>query len=102
LEPARFRGNIYNAGTNKPTSVVSALEAVYRLTGNENSFGAILEMMSGKKTTGEIECQFMGFEKVEEHFGWRPRHTFEAGLTKTIEWFKWYLSERYQNKGDFN
>lgn len=95
-DPSRFRGNIYNAGTNQPTFIRDALEAVYRLTGNEDAFKAILEMMNGKKTTGEIECQYMGFDKVEKHFGWRPKHTFDQGLSKTIQWFEWYLKQKYE------
>ena len=46
--------------------------------------------MKGKRTIGEIDCQFMDFEKVNRHFGWSPQQDFRQGLTKTIEWFKSY------------
>lgn len=93
--PARFRGQVYNAGTNQPRSVRQVLEAVYRLTGRARAFKAILEMMQGKETVGEIDCQYMDFRKVSRDFGWAPRHSFEEGITQTIEWFRGYL--QYQH-----
>lgn len=96
-QPEKFRGNIYNAGTNTPISVREVLNTVYKITGKEKEFGAILEMMKGKETVGEIDCQYMDFEKVNAHFGWTPKHTFEQGVTKTIEWFKGYLKYKYES-----
>jgi CDP-glucose 4,6-dehydratase len=95
--PAKYRGNIYNAGTNTPKSVREVLETVYKLTGQEKAFAAILEMMKGKETVGEIDCQYMDFEKVNQHFGWSPKHSFEEGVAKTIEWFKGYLKYKYES-----
>ena len=95
--PAKFRGNIYNAGTNTPKSVREVLETVYRLTNQEKAFATILEMMRGKETVGEIDCQYMDFEKVNQHFGWSPQHSFEEGVVKTIEWFKGYLKYKYES-----
>ena len=37
---------------------------------------------------GEIDCQFMDFEKVNKFFGWKPEITFDVGLKKTIDWFE--------------
>ncbi len=94
-QPEKFRGHIYNAGTNTPTSVRTVLETVYKLTGKEKDFQQILEVMKGKETTGEIDCQYMGFDKVKEHFGWSPKHSFSEGVAKTIEWFQGYLKYKY-------
>ncbi len=71
------------------------LETVYRLTGKENDFKDILKAMKGKETTGEIDFQYMGFDKVNEHFGWFPEHPLEKGVIKTIEWFEGYLKDKY-------
>lgn len=95
--PAKLRGNIYNAGTNKPKSVREVLETVYKLTGQENAFKEILQMMKGKETVGEIDYQYMDYEKVNQHFGWSPKHSVEEGMLKTIEWFKGYLKYKYES-----
>jgi len=96
-KPDAIRGHVYNAGTNLPKSVREVLETVYRLAGREEAFRSILEMMKNKETVGEIDCQYMDFEKVHRHFGWSPKHSFEEGVIKTIEWFKGYLSYKYES-----
>lgn len=96
-DPAALRGNIYNAGTNTPRSVREILETIYNLTGQTEAFINILEMMKGKETVGEIDCQYMGFEKVNQHFGWRPQHSFTEGVTKTIKWFEGYLKYKHES-----
>jgi len=94
--PEKYRGQIYNAGTNRPRSVREVLEIVYRLTKQEKAFHEILEEMKEKETLGEIDCQYMDYEKVNRHFGWTPKHSFEEGVAKTIEWFKGYLKYKYE------
>jgi len=94
--PEKYRGQVYNAGTNRPISVREILETVYKLTGREQSFESLLDEMKGKETVGEIDCQFMDYEKVNQHFGWIPKHSFEEGVAKTIEWFKGYLKYKYE------
>jgi len=94
--PEKYRGQIYNAGTNSPRSVREILKAVYKLAGREESFQGVLEEMKGKETVGEIDCQYMDYEKVKQHFGWSPRHSFEEGVAKTIDWFKGYLKYKYE------
>jgi CDP-glucose 4,6-dehydratase len=94
--PARVCGRIYNAGTNTPRSVREILETVYRLAGQERAFRGVAKVMEGKKTVGEIDCQYMDFDKVNRDFGWSPRHSFEEGVAKTIEWFRGYLKHKYE------
>lgn len=89
---------MYNAGTNTPKSVRNVLETVYSMSGQDDAFGQVLAMMQGKETVGEIDCQFMDFEKVEQHFGWSPTHSFEEGIGLTIEWFREYLAEKYPRR----
>ncbi len=93
---AKLRGQVYNAGTNTPRSVREVLATVYKLTGQTKAFKNILEMMQGRATVGEIDCQYMDFDKVNQDFGWAPGHSFEAGVAKTIAWFKGYLKYKYE------
>ena len=96
-KPEAIRGHVYNAGTNTPKSVREVLETIYRLTAREEAFRNILELMKGKETVGEIDCQYMDFEKVHQHFDWSPGHSFEEGIAKTIEWFRGYLKFKYES-----
>lgn len=94
--PAGVRGQTYNAGTNTPRSVREVLKAVYRLTGRDREFRRISDMMKGRETVGEIDCQFMDFDKVGRDFGWAPGHSFDGGIAKTIQWFKRYLKDQHE------
>jgi len=98
--PGAIRGQIYNAGTNTPRSVREILQTVYRLTGQDDDFKTVLKMMEGKETVGEIDCQYMDFEKVNTEFGWSPRHSFEDGIAKTIAWFQGYFESKYEPKNN--
>jgi nucleoside-diphosphate-sugar epimerase len=101
-KPAKVRGQIYNAGTNTPRSVREILETVYKLTGQARAFKNILAMMKGRETVGEIDCQYMDYAKVNRDFGWSPRHSFEEGVSATIEWFKGYLKHKYEPRNHRN
>jgi len=48
--------------------------------------------MEGKVTQGEIDTQYMDYDKVNEYFDWSPNHDFDLGLEKTIQWFQDYLA----------
>ncbi len=91
----KLRGRVYNAGTNQPRAVREVLETVFRLTGRQADFKAVLEMMKGRETVGEIECQYMDYELVNRDFGWSPQHSFDRGVTLTIEWFKGYFAHKH-------
>lgn len=97
LFPEKFRGEVFNAGTNSPRSVREVIEEIYTLCGNEHGLHEVLALMKDKRTIGEIDCQFMDFEKVNHHFGWSPGQNFRQGLTKTIEWFKSYHQRRSED-----
>ena len=91
--PIKYSGEIYNAGTNKPLSVRKVIEKIYENIGNYKDLENVIKLMSKKKTIGEINCQYMDFQKVNQFFGWEPKHSFELGLDKTIKWYEKYLKE---------
>lgn len=95
-ENPSLSGEIYNAGTKTPVSVREVLETIFKLVGNNTEFERIAAEMSGKKTTGEIDVQFMDYKKVEAVFGWRPVTSLEEGLAKTINWFARFNEERFE------
>ncbi|MDC1447071.1 GDP-mannose 4,6-dehydratase [Candidatus Thioglobus sp.] len=88
ISPEKISGEVFNAGTNKPISVRDILEVVYKLAGNKSDFEEILNLMNKKQTVGEIQCQYMNYDKVNEYFKWSPTHSLQDGLIKSIEWYK--------------
>jgi CDP-glucose 4,6-dehydratase len=89
--PDKLRGQIFNAGSNIPIDVRSLITKIYTYIGNELELERIILEMKGKVTTGEIQYQHMSFNKVYNHFDWKPNHSIDQGLSKTILWFKSYF-----------
>ena len=89
--PKKYREEVFNAGSNCPKSVKEVIIEVYEAIGNKSGLNNVLTSMRDKQTTGEIDCQYMDFEKTNRYFGWYPKHSFGEGLSKTIKWFKDYL-----------
>ena len=81
----------------EPISVRNLLEKVYKLVGNENDFEDVLNLMKENKTIGEIQCQYMNYDKVNEYFNWRPTHSLQDGLIKSIKWYKKWNNKEVKN-----
>jgi CDP-glucose 4,6-dehydratase len=94
--PDELKGQVFNAGSNDPINMRSLIIKIYEELGNNKELERILLDMNGKKTTGEIQYQHMSFEKVYEYFNWKPQHSIEDGVKKTISWFKTYF-EKYNS-----
>jgi CDP-glucose 4,6-dehydratase len=93
--PEKYRGEIFNAGTNAPLSVREVIEKIYNQLDNKKELEIVIEAMKGKRTTGEIDCQYMDYDKVNKFFGWSPKHSFDEGLEKTIDWFDKFNKARF-------
>jgi len=94
-EPDRLAGEIFNAGTNTAHSVRQLLETIFLKIGKPDDLKEIIALMKNRKPTGEIDVQFMDFDKVNRFTGWKPQHSLDQGLNKTIDWFQKYLREQY-------
>ena len=85
-------GEVFNAGTNNPISMKEVISKIFKALKNDKALDKILSLMKGRVTEGEIDTQYMDFEKVNKYFGWSPTHNFDSGLKKTIKWFEEYLT----------
>jgi len=95
-EPASCSGEVFNAGTNSPITVKDVLKEIYSVVDNYDDFELIEKSMISKKTVGEINYQYMDYEKAFNYFSWKPTHSLHDGTQKTIEWFKKYLDDKYK------
>jgi CDP-glucose 4,6-dehydratase len=95
-DPNKYLEEIFNAGSNSPKSVKSVIIEVFEAIGNKDDLDDVLSIMNDKHTIGEIDCQYMDFEKVSRYFGWEPKHSFTDGLRKTIKWYSKYLKRKYE------
>ena len=94
-KPSQYSGEVFNAGTNSPTTVESILNSVFRIIGNESDLINIKKQMKLNSTKGEIDYQYMDYAKAYKHFKWKPSTALNEGLQNSIAWYKNYLNDRY-------
>ncbi len=56
--------------------------------------GSNLEPEVRNEVSNEIRLQYLSAEKARKLFDWKPLFTTDEALTKTIDWYKRYLSEK--------
>jgi CDP-glucose 4,6-dehydratase len=77
-------GEAFNAGGGRPHRVLDVVRLVCRLAGTD-----VEPDIRGKGTpSGEIDRQWIDHTKLTELTGWRPTVELEAGLEKTIAWYR--------------
>lgn len=83
------KGEVFNAGHNKPISVLDLVNTILRLSGQTHLHPAI----RGKGNPhGEIERQYLDVSKIRRVMGWEPKVPLEEGLKQTIDWYEGYFA----------
>ena len=77
------RGEAFNAGGERPYSVLEIVETISRLAGT----GVEPEILGTGSPAGEIDRQFVDAAKLRERCGWEPRVNLEEGLRRTLDWY---------------
>lgn len=82
------KGNIFNAGHNKPVGVLSLVKTILRLARRTD----LKPDIRGKgRLHGEIDRQWMDGGKAKRVLGWVPHVRLEEGLRRTVDWYREYL-----------
>jgi CDP-glucose 4,6-dehydratase len=77
-------GEAFNAGGERPYSVLEVVETTCRVAGVE-----VTPQIRGTGTPpGEITCQWVDSGKLRGATGWAPRVSLEEGLTRTVAWYR--------------
>ena len=90
----KLRGEIFNAGTHQPKQVKDIVRKIYEIMNRENEYRQMEGMWENRQATGEIDFQYMGYEKLNRFFDWKPSVEFDAGLRQTIAWYGNYFKDR--------
>jgi CDP-glucose 4,6-dehydratase len=84
LEGDGAAGEAFNAGGERPHSVREVVEAIAALAGS----GVEPDLQGTGNPEGEIDRQFVDSTKLRELTGWFPQVGLEAGLRRTLEWYR--------------
>jgi UDP-glucose 4-epimerase len=72
----------YNIGSGQPVSV----NAIYRLL--VKMTGINIEAQHGPKRVGDVRLFYFDCSKAARELDWKPQIPFEAGIARTLEWFR--------------
>ena len=79
----KIKGEVFNAGHNRPISVLDVVKTIIRLSGKK-----LKPDIQGRGSLhGEIDRQWLDGSKVKKILGWTPRTKLIDGLQKTISWY---------------
>lgn len=81
-----IRGHAFNFSSGNPVSVLEIVNTIIKIYGTP-----IIPKILGE-ARGEINVQYLSNEKAQRVLGWKPRHTLEEGMIKTIGWYKKYFA----------
>lgn len=83
------RGEAFNFSPQSRINVLEITRAILRLMGRED-----LNPIIQSNAKSEIQDQYLDASKARERLGWTPSHDLDAGLRKTIPWYKAFLESR--------
>jgi CDP-glucose 4,6-dehydratase len=86
LDEERFWGDAFNFSPEQPLTALELVDWIRRLCGTPWLEPEILATAAG-----EIHDQFLSAAKAREQLGWQPVWGLEAGLVRTIAWYRDYL-----------
>lgn len=85
-----IKGEVFNAGHNKPFRAIDVVEIILRVSGQTH----LRPEIRGKRNPpGEIDRQWLDSGKAKQLLGWEPRVKLEEGLRRTIAWYQTYFRE---------
>jgi len=77
-----LRGQAFNFSNETPVTVIDLVEKILRMMGSR-----LTPEVRGE-APNEIREQFLDASKARTTLGWRPVFTLDAGLRRTIDWYR--------------
>ncbi|MEX0990747.1 MAG: GDP-mannose 4,6-dehydratase [Actinomycetota bacterium] len=97
-------GEVYCYGQGENISIGDWANTILRL-GEENGFWADRKIVSDpsrfRPGQSDVVALRVGYEKLHQETGWKPRWTWEEGLLRSIEWYA-TNPERWRSKVDWS
>jgi CDP-glucose 4,6-dehydratase len=84
LERDEVRGQAFNAGGGRPHAVGEVVGLIARLAGTHTE----PQILGTGNPAGEIDRQYVDATKIREIVGFEPRVALEAGIARTIDWYR--------------
>jgi dTDP-glucose 4,6-dehydratase len=76
-------GDVYNVGAENERTNLDVVGSILELCGRPRD---LVRHVADRP--GHDRRYAMNSKKIRDALGWRPRHTFEAGLAETVAWYR--------------
>ncbi len=86
---ASMYGHAFNFSTNRQLSAEKVIRTIARAMDKEE-----IKPITIQTRGCEIHKQYASYSKALAFIGWKPKHTFSAGIAKTIPWYVEHLNNR--------
>ncbi len=93
LDPKKFSGEIFNAGTNVQHKIKDIVKRIFILTKKEKNLRKVFHKIKKNRTKGEISIQYMDYEKLKLFLKWKPKYKLENSLPKLVKWYRKYFKK---------
>jgi NAD dependent epimerase/dehydratase len=90
-------GKAYNAGTGIAMTIADMVERVTEITGTNKP--VVIEDIRKRPQKSEVFALIAGAGNFQSATDWKPDHSFEQGLSKTIEWWRDVIGKNRQRTG---
>ncbi len=80
---------IFNFGSGNMISVEKLIKKIIKISGKDLKIKEVAE-----ERKGEIESQYVSFNKATKLLGWTPKISLDVGLKKTVAWYSKSLYNR--------
>lgn len=80
-----LNGEIFNIGTGKQTSVLEIAHLIKSLTKSDS------KVIYVEPRKGDLVALQADISKIKNKLGWKPEHSLQEGLSKTIKWYKEFI-----------
>lgn len=86
LEDRSMYGQAFNFGMDDPRSALDMARLIIAISDRPDLQPIVLN-----QARNEIGKQYLSSEKAQHVLGWKAQHSLEAGLRKTLQWYKDFL-----------
>jgi len=91
MEELNIQGEAFNFSNEIQVTVLELVNKIIKLMGSN------LKPKILSEATNEIKHQYLSAKKSREILNWKPKHTLDEGLRRTIKWYEEFFSEK-ENK----
>jgi CDP-glucose 4,6-dehydratase len=89
LDRPDVAGELFNFGIDAPKSVLAVVQTIIAVSEHPE-----LEPVVLSDAPHEIQAQYLDSSRARRVLRWSPSFSFEEGLTRTIAWYRSFLSEQ--------